>query len=837
MGGRAGGGRMGVGGGVRRGVRGAATALALVLALGGGVAPAFAADPEPKPYADVIAPLARQDGLLPIFIDQKGGRVLVQLPPAAADGTLARVIHHTALRTGVGSAVTGLDRAQIGATNVLAFRRIGKKVVAEFENPRYAAPAGTPEEQAAARDAFVGSTVWAGDVVATAPDGSVLVDIAGFLTRDAMGIAEQLKSAGQGTLRVQSDLTMVDPGQARAFPDNVELEARLTFAVDTPGGQLREIAPDARLATFTVRHSFIRLPDLDYQPRAFDPRTGGFSSVVTDYSAPLNTAMVHRWANRFRLVKTDPAAARSTVVKPIIFYVYRAAPEPIRSALVEGALWWADAFDKAGYIDAFKVEVLPEGVDPLDARYNVINWVNRATRSWSYGQSVADPRTGEIVKGSVLLGSLRIRQDILIFEGLVGAGHTGDGSVNDPQRIALARIRQLSAHEVGHAIGLAHNFAASTQGRASVMDYPVPLIAVKDGELDFSEAYGVGMGAWDDFAVDWLYGEGDAATLERKAEEGAARLRYVTDADARIGGDAQPWGSLWDNGEDPVAELAHLMRIRRIALDRFGLNNLPAGSAVNDLRRRLVPIYLYHRYQVDAVAKLVGGVDYGYPVAGGGQETATPVPADAQRAALASLMTTLAPAELDLPETLLALLAAQQSGDADPQNDIEVFRGLNGRAFDGGAAAEAAAETTFQALFASQRVNRLSDQARRDPASLTLDETLQTTTTAVFAPAAGRLAEPARRVQARYVLTLAGLLRDRALSSTSAAVIENRLNELAARLSASRAADPVQRAHDRRLGALIGDRERLDQLLEQRGRTAPVPPGSPIGAEQDWWGE
>lgn len=811
-----------------------ATALALVLMLGGAPVMAMAADPEPKSYSEVVAPLIRQDGLLPIFVDQTGGRVLVQLPPAAADGVLTRVIHHTALRTGVGSAQTGLDRAQIGATNILAFRSIGKRVVAEFENPKYAAPAGSPEEQAAARDAFVGSTVWSGEVVATAPDGSVLVDIAGFLTRDAMGIAEQLKSSGQGTLRTVADLSMVDPAQARAFPDNVEIEARLTFAVETPGPQLSMIAPDARLATFTVRHSFIRLPDAGYRPRAFDPRTGGFSSVVTDFSAPLDQAMVQRWANRFRLEKTDPTAARSTVVKPIVFYVDRAAPEPIRSALVEGALWWADAFDKAGFIDAFRVEVLPEGVDPLDARYNVINWVNRATRSWSYGQSVADPRTGEIVKGSVLLGSLRVRQDILIFEGLVGAARTGDGGPNDPQRIALARIRQLSAHEVGHAIGLAHNFAASTQDRASVMDYPVPQIAVKDGELDFTEAYDVGMGAWDDFAVDWLYAEADAATLARKAAEVGGRLRYVTDADARVGGDAQPWGSLWDNGADPIAEMGHILQIRRIALDRFGLNALPEGSAVNDLRRRLAPIYLYHRYQVDAVAKFVGGVDYFYPVTGDGREAASPVPADSQRAALDALMATLAPAELDLPEPLLALLAAQQSGDGDPQNDIEVFRSQNGRLFDAGMAAEAAADVTFQALFAPQRVNRLSDQARRDPATLSLDETLQTTTRSVFAPATGRLAEPARRVQSRYVLTLAGLLRDRTLSNTSAAVIEMRLADLATRLSVSRAADPVQRAHEKRLGDLLTDRERLDQLLEQRGRTVPVPPGSPIGSEQDW---
>ncbi len=819
------------------GFRKTATAMAVVLMLSGQAGYALAADPAPKSYEQTISGLVRQDGLLPIFVDRDGGRVLVQLPAAQADGVMARVIHHTALRTGVGSAVTGLDRAQIGATNILAFRRIGKRILAEFENPKYAAPNGSADEQAAARDGFVGSTVWAGDIVATAPDGSVLVDIGGFLTRDAMGIAETLKATGQGTLRPVADLTLVDPAAAKAFPENLELEARLTFAVETPGGELSRIAPDARVATFTVRHSFIKLPEPGFVPRDFDPRTGAFDTVVTDFSAPLNQAMVRRYASRFRLEKTDPAAERSPVVKPIIFYIDRAAPEPVRSALVEGVAWWAQAFDKAGFVDAFRAEVLPDGVDPLDARYNVVNWVNRSTRSWSYGQSVIDPRTGEIVKGSVLLGSLRIRQDILIFEGLVGADHTGAGGPNDPQEIALARIRQLGVHEVGHAIGLAHNFAASTQGRASVMDYPVPQISVTpEGELDFTGAYGVGEGAWDDFAVDQLYSDAAPAVRAARAQEGAARLRYASDADARVGGDAQPWASLWDNGADPVEELDHIMRIRRIALDRFGLRNLPQGAAVNDLRRRLVPIYLYHRYQVDAVAKLIGGLDYGYPVAGDGREAATPVPAQTQRAALAAMARTLSPAELDLSEPLIALLGAQQSGDRDAQNDIEVFKGLDGRTFDPGVAADVAADVTLTALFAPQRVNRLADATRRDPTQLGLAETLDAITAAAFAPASGRLAEPARRVQAQYVLTLAGLLRGKDLSSTSAAIVDARLQVLAERLKASRASDPVQRDHDRWLGDLIGDRDRLNTLLEDRHHAPPTPPGSPIGAESDWHG-
>lgn len=812
---------------------GTATAIALILAMGAAV-PVIATAQEPASYSQSIAGLARQDGLLTIFADPASGKVLLQLPAASEDGTLARVIHHTALRTGVGSAVTGLDRAQIGPTNILAFRRIGKRVVAEFENPRYRAAAGSAEEQAAARDAFVGSTVWAGDVIAQTPDGGVLVDISSFVTRDAHGIAPGLARAGQGALRPVPELTLIDPAQARAFPDNIELEARLTFATDAPGPVLRQIAPDARTVTFTVRHSFIRLPDAGFTPRPYDPRTGALSTLVTDFSAPLDEPIVSRLANRFRLVKTDPAAERSTVLEPIVFYVDRAAPEPIRSALVEGAVWWADAFERAGYIDAYRVEVLPEGVDPLDARYNVINWVNRATRSWSYGQSVVDPRTGEIVKGSVLLGSLRVRQDMLIFEGLVGAAETGQGGPNDPQAVALARIRQLSAHEVGHAIGLLHNFAASTQDRASVMDYPVPQVAVNGDRLDFTDAYAVGMGGWDRFAIDWLYADVDQAELDRRASEGAATWRFVSDGDARIGGDSQAWGSLWDNGADPVAELDHLMQVRRVALDRFGLANAPHESAVNDLRRRLVPIYLYHRYQVDAVAKLVGGLDYGYPVVGDGREAATPVPAETQRAALRSLLATLSPAELDLPESLLALLAAQQSGEDDPQHDIEVFASRQGRAFDAGSAAEVAADVTLSALFAPQRIERLTDAGRRDASALGLGETIDAVTAAAFAPASGRLGEPARRVQARTVLTLADLLRSDRISATSAAVISDRLDMLAGRLAASRASEPVQKAHDRWLGGLLRDSGRLDQMLEDNRVETPVPPGSPIGAEACW---
>lgn len=809
-----------------------AAMAALVLAVGGCASLASADVGDAR--ATQVAQVQRLEGLLPLRIDAAQGRVLVELPAPGADGVMARVIHHTALKTGVGSAVTGLDRAQIGPTQILIFRKIGKRVVAEFENTAYRAPAGGPDEQAAARDAFLSSIVWAGEPVETLAGGGAVIDLAGFLTRDAHGLVEGLRRSGQGTLRPVADLTLVDPAAARAFPDNVELEARLTFAVDQPGAEVSRIAPDSRLISFTVRHSFIRLPDDGYQPRRFDPRTGAMNSLFYDFSAPLDAPVVTRLAHRFRLEKTDPSAARSTVVRPIVFYVDRAAPEPIRTALVEGAQWWAQAFDRAGYVDAFRVEVLPEGVDPLDARYNVINWVNRATRSWSYGQSVIDPRTGEIVKGSVLLGSLRVRQDMAIFEGLTGADRTGTGAQDDPERIALARIRQLSAHEVGHAIGLLHNFAASTQDRASVMDYPVPLIRLDGDRMDFSDAYDVGVGDWDRFAIDWLYSDASPAELDRRATEGSARLRFVSDGDARSAADAQPWGSLWDNGADPVAELVHLMRVRRIALDRFGLESLSPGLPVNDLRRRLVPIWLYHRYQVEAVAKLIGGVDYGYPVAGAGVQTARPVPAETQRAALTAMLATLDPRELTLAPSLIAMLDAQQSGDNDAQHSIELMQARTGRTFDAGAAAEVAADVTLDALFAPQRLNRLIDAAARGSDGPTLTEVLDAVTTTAFRPTPADAAEAARRVQARTVLSLAKASRGTALSPTAAALVSARLEGLGARLRASTSTDAVQRAHDRWLGGLIQDREAMDQLLSADRFDPPTPPGSPIGAETCW---
>ncbi|MDQ2879091.1 MAG: zinc-dependent metalloprotease [Pseudomonadota bacterium] len=580
----------------------------------------------------------QRDGLLSTHIDKAGGRILVTLPAAGADGVSGRFLYTASLRTGLGAAPTFLDRGRIGATQVLSFRRIGKKVAVQFENPRFRATGADALDPSGSAD-FATSIVWMGDVVTTLPDGRVVIDISDFLTEDTVGIADSLNqssdTAGTGdapqgagkSFHRDSKLSAAIPESLKAFPQNIEVDAIQTYVSDTPGDELSNIAPEPKRVSFTVRSSFVALPGPGFMPRRFDPRMGGFSTQHVDFAAPLGKDVVGDFANRFRLEKVTPGVAPSAVKKPIVYYIDNRAPKPIRDALVEGVRWWADAFTAAGFIDAFRVETLPAGIDPLDARYNIVNWDDRATRGWSYGQEIVDPRTGEIVKGMVVLGSLRTRQDIQIYEGLVGAAEINSGSPNDPVRVALSRMRQLGAHEVGHTLGFAHNFAASTQSRASVMDYPPPRIRLIDGKPDLSDAYAIGIGAWDKASVAWLYGAPDDAAADAVAKAAVdAGMRYVHDTDARSPDTSQRWGALWDDGADPTAELTRIMTVRRSAIDRFGLAMLEPGEPVANLRRRFVPIWLLHRYEVMAAAKAIGGADFSYAVAGDGKEAVQPVP-------------------------------------------------------------------------------------------------------------------------------------------------------------------------------------------------------------------
>lgn len=769
---------------------------------------------------------AEEAKLLPIAASQADGRILITLPAADRDGVAGRYILATSLRTGLGSAPTFLDRGRAGESQLITFRRFGKKVAIQFENPRFRTAPGSTD-----RD-FAISTVWMGDAAQILPDGRLVVDLAPFLTSDVLGIATSLNQgsdamgtgggpvgAGKG-FHLIDKLSAADPGAVKAFPDNIELEAIQTYGSDTPGAEVSNIAPDPRQVSFTVHFSLVRLPAPGFVPRKFDPRIGGFATQTVDYSRPLGTDVVQDFANRFRLEKTDPAAARSPVKKPIVFYIDRNAPPLVQKALVEGVNWWRQAFDAAGLIDAFRAEPLPDGVDPLDVRYNIVNWVDRATRGWSYGQEIVDPRTGEILKGMVVLGSERMRQDMLIFEALVGADKVGTGGPNDPITVAYERMRQLGAHEVGHSLGFAHNFAASTQGRASVMDYPAPRIGLVDGKPDLSDAYGTGIGAWDKATVAWLYGAGDQGQADAAAGAAtAAGLRYVQDDNARNPDTAQPYGGLWDDGADQVAELTRLMQVRRAAIDRFGLGALSPGEPVAELKRRFVPVWLLHRYQLVSAAKSIGGVDFAYAIAGGGHESGAPVAADRQRAALAAVLATLSPDALRVPAGLIPLLTAARNGSDNRQYEIEIMGTAGGPVFDPLVAADVGASLTLNTLLGPTRLQRVVAQHAVDGAQLGLEELLDKL---LAATVSDRMDAVQQRIATRTLVTLAQKARDKSVSPEVAGTIAARLE--AVKASVAKRSDGWAKSLPRE----------LDRLASETPRPIAVPPGDPIGGEGEW---
>ena len=614
------------------------------------------------------AAFEEQTGFFDVQVNSKTHQVYAVLPAADEDGMILRMIHTAALTAGLGSNPIGLDRGWWQEGNIMAFRRMGDTVIVEIENLDYRANPSNPLEERAVAESFATSFIASMPVVAESAN-TLTVDLTPFLTSDYLGLVQYLKDAKQGSFSVASDRTFVDTDQVLVFPDNVEIDAFITLTSADAEREVTTTTAKDGIVTLTQHHSFVRLPEDGYEPMEGDPRTGAITVPYYDYSAPLGEPIEKRMVRRFRLQKD----ADGNTINPIVFYIDPGAPEPIRSALVDGAKWWADAFAAAGFPDGYKVELLPEDAHPLDIRYNVVQWVHRQTRGWSYGGGVADPRTGEMLKGHVILGSLRVRQDIMIFEGLAGTSKSGTGAADDPIEIALARIRQLSAHEIGHSLGFQHNFAASTYNKGSVMDYPAPDIRVSEGQLDFSQAYGVGVGPWDAFAAAWLYGdmtddERDAL-VQRSISDG---LVFVDDGHARSPATGHPLGNIWDNGADPVEGLREAMAVRRIALDNFGEDSLKPGQPRSDLNSVIVPIYLFHRYQTAAAAKKIGGMSFNYSVVGDGQSDGEVVPVSEQREALSELLKTVSPAELDLSDDVLALLTPSIDSwmAADPQREL-----------------------------------------------------------------------------------------------------------------------------------------------------------------------
>jgi hypothetical protein len=806
--------------------------------------------PQRKTISAFTEKMQKIDGFVDLYLNSEEGKIYFEV--SRFDSELLYLI---SLPTGVGSNPIGLDRAQLGPTRVVKFERSGNKVLMIQPNYEYRAT-GDARQKKSVEESFARSVIWGFKVEASEGD-RVLVDATAFFVRDAHGVADRLNQARQGTFSFDESRSALYLANTKGFPKNTEIESTVTLTTSAePGNLVNQVSPTGKHVTVRQRHSFVELPDNGYRPRKFDPRTGAIPTSFYDYGTDINEDLEKRWIIRHRLEKKDPSAAVSEPIKPIVYYVDSGAPPAIQQALIEGAAWWDQAYEAAGFRNAFQVRVLPPDADPMDVRYNVINWVHRATRGWSIGSSVVDPRTGEILKGDVTLDSQRARQDFLLGVGMAPQYNSAsaacdfgmmpdvnylspDSDAAEITAMSYARIRQLSAHEVGHTLGFSHNFAASTYGRGSVMDYPAPMVEVKNGKLDFSNAYAVGIGSFDKFATRYSYaqfapGADENAELNKIVREGiAAGMLYLSDADARPAAAAHPLANLWDNGSDPVATLKHEMRVRRIGLDRFGIQSIPEGTPLSELERVFLPLYLHHRYQLTAATKMIGGVNYTYAVREGRRpnpaRVADPIPGDQQRQALKAVLATLDTRELAIPENIQRLIPPTAYGYGSGRS--ELFAKRTYPMFDTVGAAEIAADMTIAGLLEPNRAARAINQNSRNKTSPhfreVVDALIKVTWRAV--PAADtEQAAIQRTIQSVVVTRLIDLAANTSAQSHVRAVAMDALRSLAATLKQTSSVGDVA-AHRR---STLDEIEKfLARPAEPRKPVTPLatPPGDPIG--------
>lgn len=779
-----------------------------------------------------------QPGFVPLYVDHSAGKVYLLL-----DDSNRELLYMHGLPRGVGSNDLGLDRGQLpfGGAYLVRFEAIGPRVLLKRVNTTHRADSDSAAERRSVEEAFASSVLWGFPVVAR-DGGQRLVDATGFLLRDSHGVGRSLRALGQGNFATDASRSAIHAPRIRAFPRNTELEAMVTLVGEDPGVYVRQAVIDPHAITVHMHHSFIALPEPGYTPRRFHPESGYWAHRYVDYAAPITETLEQRLVPRHRLSKKNPGRKLSRAVEPIVYYLDPGTPEPVRSALLEGASWWAQAFEAAGFMDAFRVEMLPEEADPMDVRYNVIQWVHRATRGWSYGNSVVDPRTGEIIKGHVTLGSLRVRQDLLIARGMTAPfeEEAADGDALTSE-MALARIRQLSAHEVGHTLGLAHNFTASVRDRDSVMDYPHPQLSLsEEGEILLDDAYAAGIGDWDKRAITYGYGEfggpekEPAALQALLAENRALGYEFISDPDSRSASDFHPRSHLWDNGADPVAELRRVMTLREVALQRFGPEAIPPGTPLSDLQEALVPVYFYHRYQVEAAGKLLGGVDYRYPMRGelAPQEVAAQyVNPAVQEDALSALLETLDPQQLAVPLSLLADIPPKAY---EYESTRESPASATGALFDPLSLAESAATHTLSVILHRERLARVALQHSVDESQLSLDGLFRRLQGDLLVPEyRGFTAALDRRRSAALITLWRQLLADTGAVPEVRAAVRAALQRSMLLFTARQRGDAAYRDFYALQRQLI--RAALDGVGEGAGeseqRVLPtVPPGSPIGA-------
>ncbi len=807
--------------------------------------------------------MQKLDGFVPLYWHERAGTLWMEISRFDAE-----ILYANGLTAGLGSNDIGLDRGQNGGSRIVRFERVGPKILMLQPNYSFRATSDNPDERRAVDDAFARSILW-GFTVAAETGDRVLVDATEFFLRDATGSGPRLGSYGLDRSRSAIHLP-----QTKAFPKNTEVDVVLTFTrrsaiagrggargpregptptgsnISVTGGRggggfrrnlfsgtVASVSPAADAVTLRQHHSFVELPGPGYTRRESEPRDGYGGMMFQDYAVPLGESMSKRWIRRHRLVKVNPEAELSDVVDPIVYYLDRGTPEPMRSALLEGGNWWKQAFEAAGFRNAFRVEVLPEGADAMDIRYNVINWVHRSTRGWSSGSTVTDPRTGEIIKAVVTLGSLRVRQDYLIFAGLLSPYETGTETPAILAQAALARLSQLSAHEVGHTLRLSHNYYGSSKGRISVMDYPHPLEILRpDGTIDLSDAYDAGAGEWDKVVIEYGYQHFPEGVDEKEAlgsilnEAWQRDIRFMSNQDMEV----SPMSDWWNNGNDVVAELDRLMKVRRAALDRMGERTIKLDAPMATIEETLVPIYLYHRWAVQSASSVIGGQDYIYSIRGDGRVPFTRPSAPRQRAALDALAATLKPSELAVPKDVIDRLPPRPSGYAAHR---ELFPRTTGSAFDVLSPAAIASDVTIGFVLEPDRAARVVAQYAIDPTLPGLEEVIDRLTKATFdGVAANPYEEEILRASQRVLVDRLMWLAGRAPLAQVRAVALLRLERLRERLKDDAAEDDATRAHRLLMANDLGRfMERPSEIIAPT-YTSTAPPGAPIGGDvgMDW---
>ena len=792
----------------------------------------FTASASAQSISDFTKGMEKKEGFFDLYLDHDEGTVYL-----AVDRLNEDFIYKVSLPGALGSNDIALDRGQLGGTKIVYFDRVGKKVLLHQKNTRYMATSDNPREVLAAINAFAPSIVWSFKAVAS-DKKATLIDITEMMLSDQHRSAAKIKRNGQGDFSLNQNRSFVDFDFVKSFPLNTELQSTVTFTGSNPGGFVRSVAANANIITLKQRISFVELPDDNYKPRMFHPAMSFNSTKVVDFGTPITEAIEKRFISRHRLQKKNPDADVSEAIEPIIYYIDSGAPPLIRQALFDGVSWWAEAFEAAGFKNGFQVKMMPEGMDADDIRYNVVNWVHRSTRGWSYGASVRDPRTGEIIKGHVTLGSLRSRQDFMIANAVTGP--YGDGkTIDDSLALVLARTRQLGAHEVGHTLGFAHNYIASVFGDDDVMDYPHPKITLDDnGHVDIKTPYKEKIGAWNKIAVNWGYRQyqdeaSEIAGMTKIMKDAyASGHKFVADGpDSRGAGSLHADSHLWDFGDDILQSTKDLYNVRKVAISKFGLDNIADGTPLSQLEETLVPLYYLPRFQINATAKSIGGMIYGYEVKG---ENLVPrhsiVSRERQDAATDIVLQALSAEYLTLPKSILDLIPPKAF---DYKLSNESFPRDTGAAFDALAMAEAHANHTLGLLFEPSRLARINDQNIRDNSQISLDRYIvKIAGKTVLAP---RLDDPLKaavhrrvgHVFVHYMMMTAGSTK---VSPAAAAMTASHLTGLKAILEDRIANDDMTREYKafyqlqaRRIGLFLEG-----EYMPQASDLAPIPPGEPI---------